>query len=367
MKILLLGEYSNLHATLADGLRRLGHHVLVVSDGTNIYNYQRDISLYRTGTGPWPTTKFIAKLLYTLPKLRGFDIVQLINPDFIALKAERQFGIYDYLRRHNGKMVLGAFGNDYQWVHSGLRDRLFRYGDFYVGNQMRTNAYSLRVIKEWKDSIKGKLSQYIADDCDAIVSCLYEYQVCYEQDYRGKVSFIPLPIKPKDNVHIAPYKGLPVRFFLGIKRSLMEYKGTDIFYRALQRIKAQYPQNCEITIVEDIPFVEYIKRMLHQDVILDQAYSYTPAMNALEAMSHGIICVGGGEEENYEILGEQDLRPIINILPDEDDVVRALEQLVLHPEQIPLLKQQSIDYILKHHHYVDVARKYEALYQSLAV
>ena len=27
MKILLLGEYSNVHATLATGLRRLGHEV----------------------------------------------------------------------------------------------------------------------------------------------------------------------------------------------------------------------------------------------------------------------------------------------------------------------------------------------------
>lgn len=31
MKILLLGEYSNVHATLADGLRKLGHQVTVLS------------------------------------------------------------------------------------------------------------------------------------------------------------------------------------------------------------------------------------------------------------------------------------------------------------------------------------------------
>lgn len=33
MKILLLGEYSNVHATLADGLRKLGHQVTVLSNG----------------------------------------------------------------------------------------------------------------------------------------------------------------------------------------------------------------------------------------------------------------------------------------------------------------------------------------------
>lgn len=33
MKILLLGEYSNVHWTLAEGLRQLGHEVTVASNG----------------------------------------------------------------------------------------------------------------------------------------------------------------------------------------------------------------------------------------------------------------------------------------------------------------------------------------------
>ena len=39
MKILLMGEYSNVHATLADGLRKLGHQVTVVSNGDFWKNY----------------------------------------------------------------------------------------------------------------------------------------------------------------------------------------------------------------------------------------------------------------------------------------------------------------------------------------
>ncbi len=366
MRILLLGEYSNLHATLAEGLRAIGHEVLVVSDGTNIYNYKRDISLYRRSNGPWDTFKYLSKLLYTLPKLRNYDIVQLINPDFISLKAERQFKIYDYLRKHNRKIVLGAFGNDWQWIKCGLDEQIFRYGDFNVGSQLRTNEYTQRVIREWKDSTKGRLSQYIANDCDAIVTCLYEYQLCYERDFPKKTTFIPLPIKPKTNVLIKPSQDdKPVKFFLGIKRSLYEYKGTNIFYDALQCIKNKYPDKCSVLVVEDMPFDKYTEIMSHQDVILDQAYSYTPAMNALEAMSRGLICVGGGEEENYEILDEHELRPIINILPDVENVYQALEQLILHPERIPVLKEQSVAYVKKHHDYIAVARKYEQTYKKL--
>ena len=47
MKILLIGEFSNLHWTLAEGLRALGHEVCVVSDGNHWKNYKRDITQLR--------------------------------------------------------------------------------------------------------------------------------------------------------------------------------------------------------------------------------------------------------------------------------------------------------------------------------
>jgi len=47
MNILLIGEYSNVHATLAIGLRKLGHQVLVVSNGDFWKDYPRDIDVSR--------------------------------------------------------------------------------------------------------------------------------------------------------------------------------------------------------------------------------------------------------------------------------------------------------------------------------
>ena len=101
------------------------------------------------------------------------------------------------------------------------------------------------------------------------------------------------------------------------------------------------------------------------DAILDQLYSYTPSMNPLEAMARGIICIGGGEPENYEIIHEEHLRPIINVQPNYESVYQELEHLVLHPELIPQLKQQSLEYISKHHEYIKVAKQYEEYYKSL--
>ena len=367
MKILLLGEYSNVHATLADGLRQLGHEVLVISDGDRNFDYERNVSLSRKGNGKWAAIRYVIKLLLTLPKMKGFDIVQLINPDVIAVKAERQFAFYRYLRRHNKAVILGSYGNDWQWVEGGKNRRLFRYGDFNVGDNLRQHAYAQRIAKEWTDTPKARLSRYIADDCDGIVTSLYEYHLCYQSDYPEKTLFIPLPVRlmqPRPIVE-ARETYYPIRFFLGIKREVMEHKGTDIFHDALQKLKQAYPDKCCVTEVEDLPFAEYTKRMEEQDVILDQAYSYTPAMNALQAMAKGLVCVGGGEPENYDILGENDLRPIINVQPDRDDIFRHLEELLLHPEQLPLLKQQSIEYVERHHDHIKIARKYAAFYQEI--
>ena len=88
-------------------------------------------------------------------------------------------------------------------------------------------------------------------------------------------------------------------------------------------------------------------------------------MNPLLAMAKGIVCIGGGEPENYEILRETELRPIINVEPNYESVYHALERLVLHPECLPELKRQSILYVGRHHDYLKVAREYASLYARL--
>ena len=135
--------------------------------------------------------------------------------------------------------------------------------------------------------------------------------------------------------------------------------------KAAERLKAKYPDKLDLRVAEGIPFDEYQRMMDGSDVILDQLYSYTPSMNSLLAMSKGIIVVGGGEPENYDILGERELRPIINVLPNEKSVYDQLEQLILHPERIPELKRQSVEYVRRHHDYIKVAEQDIQFYNGL--
>ena len=135
-------------------------------------------------------------------------------------------------------------------------------------------------------------------------------------------------------------------------------------YPVLKEIQKKHPDQCRITEAIDVPYATYQKLMDDDDVQLDQLYSYTPSMNSLLAMAKGVIVLGGGEEENYEIINEKELRPIINVYPSEEDIFQKLEYIVLNKERIPELSAQSIEYVRKHHNYVKVAQQYVDFWEA---
>lgn len=387
MKVLLLGDYSNVHATLAEGLRALGHTVVVASDGDGWKDYPRDIDLKRYGrVGSHSLWQRVLDSAYVLRlkwlfarRFRGFDVVQIINPIFLPLRAERIMPYYRTLRAHNKKMYLCAYGMDHYWVKAGLDCTTFRYSDFNIGSDVRHDLPENEFfVRDWLHGPKGDLNQQIAADCDGIPAGLYEYWASYRQylpqEHQHKLCYIPFPIKIEGFVpgcsneqpdgecqelqdNSAPLTIAPVHFFIGIQRSRSAYKGTDIMLRALERVEAERPDEVVVHKVESVPFEEYKRLMNSSDVILDQLYSYTPAMNALQAMSQGLVVVGGAEPEYYELQGD-DIKPIINVLPNEDDVYGKLCWIVDHREELPHLKRNSRAFVCKYHDHIQVAKQY---------
>ncbi|MDR1809685.1 MAG: glycosyltransferase [Prevotella sp.] len=359
MKILLLGEYSNLHWTLGQGLRALGHDVTVASDGCRWRGNLRDVNLARKGYGILPTIKYIYDVYKNLDKLKGYDVVQLQNPIFLDFKAERNRLLYRFLKKRNKKIFMGAFGTDYYWIKTCLDRKTFRYSEYCIGDVPILSENTEIQINTWMGNpAKQALNREIAETCDGIVACLYEYYVSYLKDFESKLAYIPLPVNTDELLFTQRGTGPVIRFFIGIQTDRMLIKGADILYRALQELYKKYPNQCVIQKVESLPYQEYIEIMNRSDVLLDQLYSYTPAMNALAAMALGLIAVSGGEPESYEILNETELKPVINVLPSEEDVFTKLEQLVLHKDTLPALSLQSRQFVEKRHHYVKVAQQY---------
>lgn len=367
VKILLVGEYSNVHWTLAQGLRALGHEAVVVSDGDFWKDYPRDIDVRRRSLGRWDTLRFLIRLERVFAGLKGYDIVQLINPIFLDLKAERMNRYYQKLKKNNGKVVLGAYGMDTYWVRASLDCKTFRYSDFNMGAKERHSPELDAQINDWIGTAKEALNLQMAAECQGIVAGLYEYYVSYKPHWNSKLRYIPFPIRMDESLTPSFELKEPgkVHFFIGIQSTRNVYKGTDIMLRALLRLEKDYPQQVVVHRAENVPFETYQRMINNSDVLLDQLYSYTPAMNGLLALSHGLVLVGGGEPEHYDLLNESELRPIVNVLPTEESVYSELKKLVLNPQRIPELKRQGVEYIRRHHDYLKVAQQYLNFWSTL--
>ena len=287
----------------------------------------------------------------------GYDVVQIISPYFLRLRSERTLPVYRYLQRHNGKVFWELSGPTIiifvlVWKQALFTIRILRSETGIVIRLL------IRLLSEIGIMGAARATRVIAETCNGIIACLWEYYASYQPYFSDKTAFIPLPIDLREV--ISRVRGVPekLNFFIGIQSARSNLKGTDVMLPVLQEVQRKYSELCRITEVHDVPYARYQQLMDDADVQLDQLYSYTPSMNSLLAMAKGVTVVGGGEPENYEILNETELRPIINVLPDEQDIYQKLEDIVLHKERIPELSAQSIEYVAKYHDHVKVARQY---------
>lgn len=359
MKILLIGEYSRLHLTLAEGLRVLGHEVVVASDGDGFKDYPRDIDLTRTGSGVVETFKCMASVVNKFSKFKGYDVVQLINPCFTTLNVRINEYLFKKLRRNNKKVILGAFGDDSYWVRTCREDKTFKYCEFFVGHKATHLEYNKKLVATWIDTRREYANRMMAESADGIAACLYEYYKSYERDFKSKLRYLPLPVNT-EQLEFNEIKEVPekVNFFIGINRDRSEYKGTGIMEHALNRLADKYPDKVIVTRVESVSYDEYKRLMSAAHVVLDQLYSYSPAMNALLAMAQGKVLVGGGEPEMYDLMHEKNNRPIINVYPSEEDVFNKLEWLVLNKPELLRLSREGRQFVVDNHDYLKVAKQY---------
>ena len=210
-------------------------------------------------------------------------------------------------------------------------------------------------------------SNYILNNIDGAISCLWEYHECYKPLLGDRLAYGGIPIDTKSvKPHIIDSEPEKVKFFIGIQRDRNILKGTDLLLEAAQRTVERHPDLCELKVVENVPYEKYVKLLSESHVILDQLYSYTPATNALLAMSRGLVAVSGAEPEYYDLIGEHDNQPIINVNPLIDgDIDAKLEWIVLNKSLLPDLSRRSREFVKKHNDAHVVAQRHLEFYEKL--
>ncbi|MBW7676636.1 glycosyltransferase family protein [Chryseobacterium chendengshani] len=361
MKILLFGEYSNVHWTLAEAYRKLGHEVLVVSDGDWWKNYQRDINIpYHN---KFKFAVFLLRIIFD-KRFKNNDIVQLISYRFLfknKLGSLNKF-FFNFLKKNNKKIIMSAFGDDYYYVQACLQKKLEYNPIKEIDNNL---DYVKDVFSVHYSETAKNLNKYVASQSDGIVACMYDYFVSYQDDYKNKLVAIPLPvdiekIKYRDNLYAEKLK-----IFLGVQKFRIEWKGTDYILKCLEIVKEKHKDSIDVHIVENVPYDEYVSLFSESNLFFDQTHSYAQGMNGLIAMAQGKILFGGGEYKHYELLGEKTNFPIVNITSDIQDMYNKIEYFIDKKNHVLELGKQSRQYIEDHHDSLKIGQDYINYYERI--
>ena len=338
LKILLLGDYSNCHRTLAVGLRKLGCDVVQASSGSAWMDCARDIDISRR-PGKLGGLGLFLRLMYgDLNRLlKGFDIVAIHDPNFVELKPSRLRPLFRKLRKNNGAVFLTSMSTDIGYLDMvSAPDCPLRYSEWFVGD--KPSRMYLDDPHKWDEWHAPELVAYqreVFDNLNGAVSVLYEYQLGMERILgKEKAGYggIPIDISGFRKVEI-PEDIETVKLFLGRDRNRKLMKGSDLLETAARRVIERHPGKAELTIVENRPYAEFVELLRNSHVVLDQIYSYTPSTTPLMAMAYGLNVVTGGEQEFYDFIGEQENRPIINAPIELEALTDTIERIVLEPEK----------------------------------
>ena len=363
LKILLMGDASNCHRALATGLRRLGHEVTVVSDGTGWLDTERDIDINRRwqnklgGLELWLRMKFSV-----MDRLKNYDVVSIASPIWLLMRPHHNRYFFDKLKDNNRSIFLTALGTDTAFVETCLDPSSpLKYNEYRIfGQRAPYDIEFPEIASNWLSSPLREVCEHTYREVDGAVSALYEYDVAMRRvlppdsvAYGG----IPIDTSALETVDI-PATVDCVNLFLGRHNHRIKVKGTDILEEAATRVVEKYRGKCNLTIVENRPYSEYLKLLKSSHLVLDQIYSYTPATNALLAMAYGLNAMSGAEPEFYDFIGEHENRPIINAVPDIDAITAAIEDYVVHPGLIAERGRRSREFVVRHNDCEIVARRF---------
>ena len=373
MKILLIGEYSNLHNSLKQGLQKNGFEVTLLSTGDGFKNFDSDIPIKST-LFENKFLKLIAKLIdrligvslneieifikaiFKINKLKGFDIVQLINERSFGTSPRLEKTILKYIFKNNKKVFLLACGVDTVSIKYAS-EKKFRYSILspYFKNKNLKGEFKHTV--KYLNSNYLMLGEYVRDNVKGIISSDLDYHIPYE-NFNKYLGMIPNPINIDKLKKREINKKNKIFILHAINSKNKIKKGNEFFEKSLMLIEEKYKNKIKIVKTIDRPYSEHIINVNECDILLDQVYAYDQGYNALEAMALGKVVFTGAEKEWVEFYNIKEDSIAINALPDISKIVEKLSWLIENPMQLKSISKNARKFIEEHHDYKNIANKY---------
>ena len=373
MKILLLGEYSNLHNSLKQALLNMGHEVLLVGNGDGFKKYETDI-LIKSHLADYFLFKLIARLLIRIfkinmfeieiyirakkivNKLRGFDVVQLINENSFKTSPLFEIKLLKQIFQNNNNIFLLSCGVDSVSVKHAMSKKL----KYSILTPLFENASLEKkyepILKYEKENYLA-LAKFVQEYVNGIISSDLDYHIPYlsKKKYLG---MIPNPINTQKIKYYGINKSKKISILHAINSSNKIKKGNRFFEEALKIIDEKFKDKISIITTYDLPYKEHLENLKNCDILLDMVYAYDQGYNALEAMAMGKIVFTGAEEEWLKLYNIKEDTVVINAVPNSMRIVEKLVWLIENPKILKSISVNARKFIEKKHDFEKIAKKY---------
>lgn len=381
MKIVLLGEYSRLHNSLKEGLELLGHEVKIIGTGDDFKKYDVNFSLhpkffkqnwlprkiknavFRLTKIDLEKTEKGIRFYFFLPKLKGFDHIQLINSDAVETHPEFEIWLFKKLFKNNLRATksLLVCGDETPVIDYLLKQE-FEYSILTPFLENKSLEKEFRFSLKYTHKNYRKLFHWVHKNTQSLLVSDMDYKLPMEK-MGFDFEFIPNPINLTKISKIDLEITDKIVIFLGINRMNYIKKGIVFFEEALEIIKNKYPEKVEIIVTEDVPYSEYIKSYNQAHILLDMVYAFDQGYNALEAMAKGKV-VFTGASEDFEKEFHLTEKVALNALPDSKKIAMELSKLIENPEEIIAIGKRARQFVEREHHYEIIAKKYLSAWNS---
>lgn len=372
MKILLLGDASNYHATLAVALKAKGHDVTLASDRGKWLQTPCDIDLSRK-QGRFGGAMLYGRLLTSLaPRLKGYDVVQFVSPGFVSLKPGRLEKLLRRIRSDNGSLYLTVLGYDTSVVSNLASPRpAVAYSEWQIDGKVQPWRFTDEAAYDkWTAPELRAYNDVFYNTIDGALTALYEYHMIMQAEYPElplAYAGIPVDTSSLPAPRLRPCSGDKLRMLYTCRRGREFEKGGNELLAMLRRINAEFPDTTELIAPENMPFSNFVRMLASVDIVSDQIYSYTPGTTALMAMAMGAVPLSGGENEFYRFIGEpcDAVRPIFNPDPrDLENTYSRLRSLVMYPDELRRMSAAGPGFVARHNEASVVADRYIAFWDK---
>lgn len=362
MKILLFGEFSGLFTCLKRGLVELGHEVFFVSDGNGFKDYPSDFrydSHKSARFGRFRAPYNTCNLYLHRHLLKGFDIVYLMDPNLISRHVGLNAPIYRYILKHNKKVFLCGAGDTAIMIDYWLKtdEKYHNYVDGILAPHRksgRTPLYLKPELKEWENELMNSVDGYIP--------IWYEYAQPF-RNYKSTLKTVRIPIPYQDFDYKPNVVKDKIVFFHGVS-TRPQAKGTPYIKEAFRLMEQKYGDVAEFHCAGGLPFNEYMDLVSRTNVILDDANSYSIAMNGLFSLAKGKIVMGGAEPEGNKELGIDGVNPVINLKPDVGQICSQIEYVIENKDKIEAWGLAGRKFVEQYHDYIQIAKEYELIFKK---